>query len=82
MHDQVKDLFRLFVDPNSTKIVSKGRANESTKVTNGDGGGEYHKRSYTKAQIIGLILGPAPIHFNFTFPKSRRTFHRSKGRTS
>ncbi len=58
MHDQVKDLFRLFVDPNSTKIVSKGRANESTKVTNGDGGGEYHKRSYTKAQIIGLILGP------------------------
>ena len=29
--DQVKDLFRSFVDPNPTKIVSKGRANESTK---------------------------------------------------
>jgi sodium-dependent dicarboxylate transporter 2/3/5 len=58
MHDQVKDLFRLFVNPNSTKIVSKGREGESTKVTNGVGGGGYHKRSYTKAQIIGLILGP------------------------
>ena len=67
MHDQVKDLFRLFVNPNSTKIVSKGRANESTKVTNGDGGGEYHKRSYTKAQIIGLILGPVLFTLTLLF---------------
>ena len=57
MHDQVKDLFRFFVKPNSTNIVSKGSEEQSAKVTNGDGGGN-DKRSYTKAQLIGLFLGP------------------------
>lgn len=57
MHDQVKDLFRFFVSPNTSKMVSKATGSESSKASNNNGGGEY-KRSYSKAQLIGLILGP------------------------
>ncbi|CAM5217038.1 Sodium-dependent dicarboxylate transporter SdcS OS=Ureibacillus acetophenoni OX=614649 GN=SAMN05877842_11341 PE=3 SV=1 [Ureibacillus acetophenoni] len=57
MHDQVKDLFRFFVSPNTSKIVKKGLEEQSEKETN-TGGGENNKRSYSKAQLIGLFLGP------------------------
>lgn len=55
LHDQVKDLFLLFVKPN----VSKLTLHDKPKSTNGQGGGnEKEPRSYTSRQLIGLFLGP------------------------
>ncbi|SOC42563.1 SLC13 family permease [Ureibacillus acetophenoni] len=66
MHDQVKDLFRFFVSPNTSKMVSKTTGSESSKATNSNGGGEY-KRTYSKAQLIGLILGPVLFALTLLF---------------
>lgn len=59
-HDQVKDLFRFFVKPGETIDKKKGRKSEET--TGGYGGNDDKesggKRSYTSAQLTGLILGP------------------------
>lgn len=57
MHDQVKDMFTFFIKPNSSKVVTKGNSEKSVTKQPGGGGG-YTPRSYTTAQIIGLILGP------------------------
>lgn len=58
MHDQVKDLFRFFINPNSGKSITKGKNGQQETVTNGTGGEDQNNRSYTKAQLVGLILGP------------------------
>lgn len=54
MHDEVKDMFKFFINPKSSKFAQK----ESDKDKASKGGGEYEPRSYTTAQLIGLILGP------------------------
>src|SRR5699024_5936073 len=66
-HDQVKDLFRLFVKPNEIikKNQSKKRSNSSTTDENGNGGG--NKRLYNNAQRIGLIAGPLAFIFTLLF---------------
>lgn len=58
MHDQVKDMFVYLIKPNSSKIASSTNGNNSAKEAKGGSGGGYQPRSYTTAQIIGLILGP------------------------
>ncbi|KGR77387.1 SLC13 family permease [Ureibacillus manganicus] len=66
MHDQVKDLFRFFISPNTSKIVTKSNEKQVAENTSSDGGGDY-KRSYTKAQLIGLILGPVLFALTLIF---------------
>lgn len=63
-HDQVKDLFRFFVNPNKSKLgtgkheSSMGELEAvSTHTGDGDGGGG-NKRAYSTSQLIGLIAGP------------------------
>lgn len=56
LHDQVKDLFRFFVNPSSSKVATKGESGQTAKEENG--GGRKNPRSYTTAQLIGLFLGP------------------------
>ncbi|MEK3763667.1 MULTISPECIES: SLC13 family permease [unclassified Solibacillus] len=59
MHDQVKDMFTFFIKPNSSKIASDGNYKKTGNAGSGNGGGGgYTPRSYTTAQIVGLILGP------------------------
>ncbi|WP_339214196.1 DASS family sodium-coupled anion symporter [Solibacillus sp. FSL W8-0372] len=59
MHDQVKDMFTFFIKPNSSKIASDGNHKKTGNAGSGNGGGGgYTRRSYTTAQIVGLILGP------------------------
>ena len=59
MHDQVKDMFRFFFNPNSSEMVNGGGNTSQSKTTDQkpDGGGR-DPRSYTKPQLIGLLLGP------------------------
>lgn len=57
-HDQVKDLFVLFIKPNSSKMASGKQTDKAENEANGDGGKDQRRRSYTTAQLIGLILGP------------------------
>ncbi|MFC5592022.1 SLC13 family permease [Sporosarcina soli] len=56
LHDQVKDLFRFFINPSSSKMATKGENGQSAKEEKGGGG--QNPRSYTTAQLIGLFLGP------------------------
>ncbi|WP_100013005.1 SLC13 family permease [Lentibacillus sediminis] len=58
-HDQVKDLFRFFVKPGEEIDKKKDSNDGSDSVGNGNGGGNSNNRSYSTAQLIGLILGPA-----------------------
>src|SRR5699024_10470858 len=64
LHDEVKDLFRFFIQPNKSKLAtSRGEHAEgeamATQDTGGPGGGDDgEKRSYSKSQLIGLFLGP------------------------
>jgi len=52
-HEQVKDMMRFFTTTNSSNMV-KGDSNEEVSAhENPD-----NKRSYTKVQLIGLVLGP------------------------
>src|SRR5699024_1423170 len=64
-HDQVKDLFRFFVNPNKSKLGT-GQNDDSLSMdeleavsthTGHDGGGGSG-RSYTTSQLVGLIVGP------------------------
>lgn len=65
-HDQVKELFRLFIKP--TEMIEKkkmGKPDETSyggsNSSNGGSGSDDKggdNRIYTKAQLIGLILGP------------------------
>ncbi len=57
MHDQVKDMFLFFIKPNSSKMATTVNSEKSAEKGAGGGGG-YTPRSYTTAQLIGLILGP------------------------
>ncbi|QKY69973.1 DASS family sodium-coupled anion symporter [Lentibacillus sp. CBA3610] len=57
-HDQAKELLSFFVRPNESKIKSDNTNPNSTKESSGGNGGNKN-RSYTPAQFIGLILGPA-----------------------
>ena len=57
MHDQVKEMFTFFIKPNSTKTASRGNSEKAGSEGSGSGGG-YTPRSYTTAQVVGLILGP------------------------
>lgn len=59
-HDEVKQWFRFFVRPNESTLTN-GKRHESTnekQLSGSDGGGEDDERSYTKVQLIGLLLGP------------------------
>ncbi|ALX50324.1 SLC13 family permease [Lentibacillus amyloliquefaciens] len=58
-HDQAKEMLRFFVRPNESKFGSDSTNPNSTKETSGgNGNGTNHKRPYSTAQLIGLILGP------------------------
>ncbi|MFD1334191.1 SLC13 family permease [Oceanobacillus iheyensis] len=66
-HDQVKDLFRLFVNP--SEIIEKNKKDSTpsstTNSNNGDNGG--NNRQYNKAQLIGLFLGPISFILTLLF---------------
>ena len=58
MHDEVKDLFRLFVNPNKSKFVKERFNDKSSASKSGDDyGGREHRPN--NAKRIGLFLGPA-----------------------
>lgn len=58
-HDQAKEMLRFFVRPNESKFGSDSTNPNSTKESSGgNGNGTNHKRPYSTAQLIGLILGP------------------------
>src|SRR5699024_2671333 len=64
-HDQVKDLFRFFVNPNKSKLGTGKRESSldeleavSTHTGSDDGGNGGNKRAYTTSQLVGLIAGP------------------------
>ncbi|SFE48587.1 solute carrier family 13 (sodium-dependent dicarboxylate transporter), member 2/3/5 [Lentibacillus persicus] len=56
-HDQAKEMLSFFVQPNKSKLGSDSINPNSTKESNGGNGGNK-KRTYSTAQLIGLILGP------------------------
>lgn len=61
LHEEVKDMFRFFVNPNSAKLGSSKKGNHSDGGTGTGGGGngnDYGRPSYTRSQLIGLFLGP------------------------
>src|SRR5690625_1450873 len=67
-HDEVKDLFRLFTNPNKSNLVKeKVKQNDHSNDMNGDGNGEEHR--FNRAKLIGLILGPALFFFIWLFFK-------------
>lgn len=53
-HDQAKDLLRFFTKPNESTATERNQSNQKEQSSGGGGG----KRSYKKAQLIGLIIGP------------------------
>lgn len=56
-HDEVKDLFRLFVNPSKSNFVKNNQENNnSSEKTNGGRNEDEHK--FNTAKLIGLILGP------------------------
>lgn len=57
MHDQVKDMFRFFFNPNSSEMANGGGSTSPSTDVKTEGGGR-DPRSYTKPQLIGLLLGP------------------------
>ncbi|WP_424475331.1 SLC13 family permease [Oceanobacillus kimchii] len=67
-HDQVKDLFRLFVKP--SEVIEKNKKNGTTPsstTNNNNGDDEGNKRQYNKAQLIGLFLGPISFILTLLF---------------
>lgn len=67
MHDQVKDLFRFFFRPDSSEMASGGGGGQ--KVGVGNAGGGRDPRSYSPAQLIGLVLGPLLFFLTLLFFK-------------
>lgn len=57
LHDEVKDLFRFFVNPSGSKIGTGKKKGNPNRKTSG-GGNDFGRPSYKKSQLIGLILGP------------------------
>jgi len=56
-HDQIKDMFRFFIHPQSTNI-NQVRLASPAEGGNGGNNGGGNKRSYSTAQLIGLFAGP------------------------
>lgn len=80
MHDQVKEMFRYIVKPDVSKLA-KVNKNDSAKEKNNkqnDGGGSG-RRSYTTAQLIGLILGPLLFVFILLFFNPSELSPEAKG---
>ncbi|MGG0669953.1 DASS family sodium-coupled anion symporter [Lederbergia citrisecunda] len=67
MHDQVKDLFRFFFSPNTAEMASGGGGGQKVGVKNAGGGRD--PRSYSPAQLIGLVLGPLLFFLTLFFFK-------------
>lgn len=67
MHDQVKDLFRFFFNPNTAEMASGGGGGQKVGVENAGGGRD--PRSYSPAQLIGLVLGPLLFFITLLFFK-------------
>lgn len=57
LHNEVKDLFRFFVNPSGSKIGTGKKKGNPNRKTSG-GGNDFGRPSYKKSQLIGLILGP------------------------
>jgi len=57
LHDEVKDVFRLFVNPNKSNIVNNRQEKNQMSSQPGDdyGGGDHRSN---KARTVGLMLGP------------------------
>lgn len=57
LHDEVKDIFHLFVNPSKSNIINDKQDTEKIASSPGDddGGGEHRSN---RAQKIGLVLGP------------------------
>ncbi|MFS0750770.1 SLC13 family permease [Oceanobacillus sp. 1P07AA] len=68
-HDQVKDLFRLFVKPSEVIEKNKTNSNTSSSKTNNSNNGDDsgNKRQYNKVQLIGLFLGPTAFILTLLF---------------
>lgn len=58
LHEQAKDLFRFFVNPNESNMGKDGQGNVL------GGGNNIGPPSYKKTQLIGLFLGPFLFFFN------------------
>ncbi|HLR43083.1 MAG TPA: SLC13 family permease, partial [Pseudogracilibacillus sp.] len=56
IHDDAKDRLMFFVKPNTTRKKDAEKTADDEGFNKNDGGKGDH--SYTKAQLIGLILGP------------------------
>src|SRR5690625_2676198 len=71
LHDEVKELFRFFVNPTKSNFGNRMDSKETNKnVSNDNGnGGDDEDRSYSKAQLIGLFLGPVLFIFMLLFFK-------------
>lgn len=67
MHNQVKGLFRFFFHPDTAEMASGGGGGQ--KVGVGNAGGGRDPRSYSPAQLIGLILGPVLFLLTLLFFK-------------
>lgn len=57
LHNEVKDLFRFFVNPSGSKIGTGKKKGNPNRKTSG-GGNDFGRPSYKKSQLIGLFLGP------------------------
>ncbi|HLS65864.1 MAG TPA: DASS family sodium-coupled anion symporter [Pseudogracilibacillus sp.] len=71
LHDEVKDLFRFFVNPTKSNFGNRMDSKETNKKLSNDNGngGDDEDRSYSKAQLIGLFLGPVLFIFMLLFFK-------------
>ncbi|MHC8514740.1 SLC13 family permease [Sporosarcina sp. ITBMC105] len=67
MHDQAKGLFRFFFQPNSSEVASGGGGGQAVGV--GNAGGGKDSRSYSPAQLVGLIVGPLLFFITLLFFK-------------
>ncbi|MDW0114552.1 DASS family sodium-coupled anion symporter [Sporosarcina saromensis] len=67
MHDQAKGLFRFFFQPNSSEVASGGGGGQAVGV--GNAGGGKDPRSYSPAQLVGLIVGPLLFFITLLFFK-------------
>lgn len=67
MHADVKGIFRFFFQADSSEMATGGGGGQQVGV--GNAGGGKDPRSYSKAQLIGLILGPLLFALTLLFFK-------------
>lgn len=67
MHDQAKGLFRFFFQPHSSEVASGVGGGQAVGV--GNAGGGKDPRSYSPAQLVGLIVGPLLFFLTLLFFK-------------